>query len=242
VALGFDGDVRWTRSTFGRMYEAPVLAPNGDILFRDATNKFGTYWMKRLRPDGTTRWQKGSDPDYSSPAFAPDVTFYWGRFTNITLAAFTPEGDEKWRLGRPERALSTPVVGPDGTIYFTARRADENVLMAVDSEGNVKWSLPLDWGHALKSPVVDANGRIYLVTGDRFVRAIAPDGKMIWKYRVPGKLEWRGAVTWKNGLRQFRQRFGLRKDQQYGMPLISSEGILYVNFAHTGSLYAFDLN
>ena len=105
----------------------------------------------------------------------------------------------------------------------------ENVQSDVDW---MEWTPALDWGHALKSPVIDTDGTVYLVTGDRLVRAISPDGRQLWRYRIPGKLRWSLPRSWRSLTRQFRQRFGLKKNELYGLPLISTDDVLDVNFNH----------
>lgn len=65
--------------------------------------------------------------------------------------------------------------------------------------------------------------------------------ELLWKYRIPGKIEWKPISSWNSFTRQLKQRFGLRKNQLFGAPVISAKGVLYVNFNHSGSVYAFEI-
>ena len=54
------------------------------------------------------------------------------------VSAYTLDGGYLWRAasGNDRRASSGPVVGPDGTIYFTA----VDRLQAINPDGTLKWS------------------------------------------------------------------------------------------------------
>ena len=243
VRLNPDGSIRWTHTAATTLYHAPSLAPDGGLLFAEAMR--GSNFMVMLNEDGSLRWRLPSDPGFGvgGPAFARDGTFYWGRDTNITLAAFSPAGAPLWQLKRRERSLSTPVVGQDETIYLTARspaRANA-VLLAVSPVGSLKWEFALGSGHALDAPVIAADGTLYLVTSDRWVRAIKPDGQLKWHYRIASKPSIDRELSWEALRIDLRTRWGLTRNDLHGPPVLGPDGTLYVNFGHTGSIYAFDV-
>lgn len=191
--------------------------------------------------DGQELRRLPTDPDTWRPAFGPDGGFYVCGHASNTMTSFAPDGTERWSLQRPEWALCTPTIASDGTIYLTAIAEERNpVLLAVHPEGHLLWSFVLGWGHSSRSPVLGRDGFIYLVTVDRWVRAINPDGTLKWRYRIPAKLSFDWPRSWKAFRAEFRRGFGLRKSELFGPPVLSPDGRLFVNFGHTGSIYVFD--
>jgi len=239
MALDESGNELWHQPTVTEQYLSPVENISGDLLHfdRDGTNR--TIVLRSA--DGHELRRIPTGPDTWWPAFGPDGGFYVCGHASNTITAFAPDGTMRWKLVRPERALCTPAVASDGTIYLTARAADrEPVLLAVHPEGRLRWSFELGWGHALASPVLGRDGTIYLVTGNRWVRAINPDGTLKWQYRIPGNLTFKRPRSWRGFTDELRQGFGLRRNELFGPPVLAPDGRLCVNFNHTGSIYVFD--
>jgi outer membrane protein assembly factor BamB len=200
--------------------------------------------MIMLNPNGELRWRRPLELERYGhvPAFISDGSFYLGSGANITLAAFDPKGNLRWQLGRPEFALSSPTVAPDGTIYLTAREPEQDArLLAVDPVGTLKWRFELGRGFALDPPVIHSNGTIYLVTSDRWIRAISPEGELLWNFQAPPRRRLHKSGSWEEFAKQWKEGFGLRKYESHGPPLLSPDGVLYVNFSHTGTIYAFEV-
>lgn len=107
------------------------------------------------------------------------------------LTAFTAEGKTKWAYeGAPP--ASSPVVDGEGNVYFRV----ENGLVALDKDGNEKWSFPTPSRHWFDAPpAVAKDGTVYVVTGaseyvvveEPSLRVVAVrDGKEIWHYDAYG--------------------------------------------------------
>ena len=237
VRLAPGGSVLWTYTAAATLYQAPWLAPDGGLHFAEAMRS--NSFMVKLNADGSLRWRHPSDPG-RGPAFAQNGTIYWGRETNITLAAFKPDGTPLWQLNRPEQALSLPVVGRDGTIFLTANVLYKHVLLAVSPDGRLKWEFNLESSATLDAPAIGSDGTLYLVTRDRWVRAISPDGQLKWHYRVKPRPAISRNLTWKALLSDLRTDFGESRTDLHGPPVPGPDGKLYVNFGHTGSIYIFE--
>jgi hypothetical protein len=101
--------------------------------------------------------------------FRADSAGQGSRFVN-TLNSLTPA----WSLDVGHVVFSSPVVGPDGTIYVGNV---EGELIAVNPDGTVKWRF--DSGvPILASPAVADDGFIYLLGTERFPDATPPDHKL----------------------------------------------------------------
>lgn len=147
-------------------------------------------------------------PDYSgrkwtseiSPTMAPVV----GSFGTIyTVSADTLvyvnewDGISQWQYKLPSNICTSPVVGPDGTIYVRNQNqyTDSGFktygqLYAFNPYGSVIWSIPIcDDYYYPKPPVVGSDGVIYLVagtiydqTGKDVLYAFNRDGSLKWTY------------------------------------------------------------
>jgi outer membrane protein assembly factor BamB len=105
------------------------------------------------------------------------------------LYAINPGGRSKWNLTIPNTGegvdtLSSPTIGPDGTIYTE----DEGFrVVAVHSDGSVKWELSTP-GEARASPALATDGTVYVGIDDpspsglcgECLAALNPDGTVKW--------------------------------------------------------------
>jgi outer membrane protein assembly factor BamB len=121
---------------------------------------------------------------YVSPAIsiANDGTLYLGSNDGYVYALdSTNLGALKWKVRinntnrapftSPNSIYTTPVVGPNGTIYIGS---NEGYLFALNTNGTIKWSYSA--GYPLQSsPIMDASGSIYFGAGNK-VYAIGDAG------------------------------------------------------------------
>ena len=70
------------------------------------------------------------------------------------------QGQEIWRVPINGKPPTSPVIGPDGTIYVTASDTEFSVL-AISPEGQVKWKFH-PGRHIESGPLVAADGTIYV--------------------------------------------------------------------------------
>ncbi len=150
----------------------------------------------------------GDSIHFSSPAIGTDGTIYVGSRDN-RLYAVDQDGSKKWSFSTEGRIYSSPTIGADGTIYVGS--ADYN-LYAIGPDGTLKWSFAtegteagtggvfspppdpgegggtagtVDWGVS-SSPVVGADGTIYVGSWDGNLYALSPDGSEKWRFTTTG--------------------------------------------------------
>jgi outer membrane protein assembly factor BamB len=124
----------------------------------------------------------------------------------------------KWRLDLSGEVISSPVVGPEGTIYLGSvirdTRHPEHFITAVNPSGTVKWRFATGWRdtQTQSSPAVGADGRIYVGAQDGYFYALNPDGTLAWRFAASSPV------------------------QQH--PVVGTDGVVYVGL--DGKLYAFN--
>jgi outer membrane protein assembly factor BamB len=197
--------LKWTFQTGGAI-DSPPAVDHGRIY---VTSQDGNVYA--LNQDGELLWtvQTGG-PLRSSPAIGSDGTIYVGGCApcgpNPTpqgiLYAISPFGVVKWNVtvqnsGEGVDSLTSPTIGPDGTIYVS----DVGFrIVAVTPDGSLKWQV---WtqGEVVDSPAVGADGTIYAQIDDppqlppcgtvlnKCLVALNPDGTIKWTLRDMGEFD-----------------------------------------------------
>jgi outer membrane protein assembly factor BamB len=150
----------------------------------------------------------------NSPALGGDGTVLFGSLDGH-LYALDAQGSELWRdpLGQMS---GVPALSVSGTIYVGLASPVDGMFYALNRDGSEAWAYHIE-GHIVEgSPVVGADGSIYLAasnpqTGAGLVVALSPEGTEKWRYDVVSRLPF--------------------------SPAIGPEGTVYVG-ATNGSLYA----
>src|SRR2546425_771399 len=93
-----------------------------------------------------------------------------------TLCCTARPGVEIWRYTARAGILSSPAIGPDGTIYFGA---DDGNLYAVSDTGSNRWIFPM-YEVLESSPAIGDDGTIYAGSGFGVFYALNPDGTVRW--------------------------------------------------------------
>ncbi len=198
-----DGSVLWTflfndggTTATSERQSSPVVASDGVIYVGSldgnlyAINSGGTT-------GGTKRWRHSpfNSPIQSSPVIAPDGSSYVIYVHDESgLFAYRPTGDLKWsfRLSRGV-AEGSPLVGPNGVIYF-ARPVpsasdpsfSDSTLYAVNANGSQRWTADLtqsDTNGVASTPAIASDGTLYV--GDTTLYAIDASGSRKWEFTDP---------------------------------------------------------
>lgn len=144
----------------------------------------------------------------------------------------------KWYYWTGAPVVSSPIIGPDGTIYVVS---DSDSLFSFEIDGTRKWASYV--GNTTKStPAITIDSLIYVCNGNGTFKAYDYSGSLSWSYDVSGKIISSPAVG-KDGVIYF----GSTNDTLYalygngvlkwkfatqgeviGSPAISSHGVIYV--------------
>jgi outer membrane protein assembly factor BamB len=157
-------------SSTGRMHSrsSPAVWRDGSIILPRAR------WLHRFNPDGSPDWViQLTSTSLGLVALAEDGTAYVAD-DHKTLFAVDRSGNLKWSFQPEDYLILSPIVGPDGTVYFTT----SSRLYALHSDGTVKWNVPVPkWCRT--SPALAEDGTIY-IGGDGGITALHSDGSEKW--------------------------------------------------------------
>src|SRR2546426_6046260 len=200
--------LRWKFQTGGGITSSPAVAYGRIYVGSNDGNLYA------LNLEGVLLWKFSTpSPIRTTPAVGSDGTIYVGSCLRCpnpdplgdpegVLYAINPDGTLKWNLtitnsGEGVDTLSSPTIGPDGTIYVS----DVGFrIVAVNPAGTLKWQV---WTHgeAVGPPAVAAYGTIYGAihepspprscadTLNKCLVALNPDGAIEW-----GLLDYGGGL------------------------------------------------
>jgi outer membrane protein assembly factor BamB len=123
-------------------------------------------------------------------------------------------GDKLLELNLAGEAL-TPALAPDGSIVVALQSlfGGVNRLMVLNPDGSLKWERDLAVATAT-SPVVDAEGRIYIGTLDMKMAAYDPEGTKLWDFPMGS--------------------------QVFPSPAVGADGRIYLGTLNNNTVYALD--
>jgi outer membrane protein assembly factor BamB len=180
------GEVKWTMQAAAAPVSSPAIGPDGTIYV--GSGGMGSFsgsmgWaLYAVTPAGQTKWNAavGAWTGSCSPAIGPDGTVYIG---SGGIDAVTPAGQVKWNGGVGAPVFSSPAVSPQGTVFITSVRT----VAAYTPSGKMKrptwrpasWKLD-DAGEGWCSPVIGADGTVYVAQDGGLLFALTPAGKVKW--------------------------------------------------------------
>ncbi|MDZ7780574.1 MAG: PQQ-binding-like beta-propeller repeat protein [Gemmatimonadota bacterium] len=162
-AINPDGSLQWRFQTDDRIRSSPSIGPDGAIYVGSHDGR-----LYSVNPDGTERWNIpihcgldwGCEPIQSTPSIGVDGTIYVGA---DAIYAIDPAGSIRWSL-LGGGVVWTPVVGANGTIYFTDLSTPVGgKLYAADAQGRILWEYPTG-GRVSASPAIGVDGSIIAVS------------------------------------------------------------------------------
>ena len=93
-------------------------------------------------------------------------------------------GYRKWAYETGGGIVSSPAIGPDGTIYVGS---NDGNLYALKPDGSLKWSFPTR-GAVHSQPAIGSDGTIYIGSWDSYLYAINPDSSLKWAFLTGGAI------------------------------------------------------
>ncbi len=176
----------WTFPTNDGIVSSPTIGTDGTIYFGSGWHFFGAddHNVYALNQDGTLKWSfEGGDGFFSSAALGPNGIIY---ITSLDGHIYAIEDLEthaelKWKTYLDYLfALSSPVVGDDGTVYVGSPSFR---FYALDpDDGSVNWSWGTEWC-IISSPAIGDDGTIYIGSKDHRLFAFDDDLEgYIWRF------------------------------------------------------------
>ncbi len=220
-----EGKVIWRLELEKHVYYcSPAVGADGTIYVTTGIFRV-TDWgrLHAVSPGGVVQWSYDFDYNPYTPVIGHDGTVLVQDFHNV-LYAFTPAGALKWKFedfDNPNHIFydmgqRVPAVAADGTIYIAA-----DGLYAVDPDtGGRLWRFnPLPGKSCRQSPVIGADGTIYVFIHQDAFFAVNPDGTE----------KWRSALDHED-------------EMAFSCPAIDADGTIYVGAERNsyGFVYAFD--
>lgn len=235
------------------LFSPPVIGQEGTIYIPSG----GGQAVVAVSIEGAPMWRYGSAGGVrSSPALFTKISpegikeevAYVGLPTG-ELVALNSQGEVLWSLPTGERNLSSPTVGPSGTLYLGAGVK----VFAVSPEGRIKWEFPTQ-GLVLSSPALSQDEKVlYVGSEDGNLYALDSEtGTKLWSFQTLGGIRSSPLVTSDSliifttitgelfaleSTGRLRWRLTLPGATFPSNPVLSKEGIIYIS-ASQGLLYA----
>ena len=153
-----NGTAQWSKELEGNIGSAVAVDADGNIYV--GTNSA----IYSFTPDGAQRWKATQLVVTESGSFAINGSvLYAGLKGNDGVAALDMEtGDVKWKTQLADTDSFSPVVGPDGTIYYASRNCKQ--VFAINPDGTKKWETAAVATFIYASPALSSDGKLYIGT------------------------------------------------------------------------------
>ena len=189
-AFDLRGTVRWRTATGGKVYSSPALLPDGTIVVGSQDDKL---WA--LRPAGATRWTYETAADVDATPAVDELrrVIYVGG-DDRKLHAVDFDGKPLWKTGVGGFVRSGVAVDLQGRVYVTTFGPTAR-LAALDPDGGwVRWTVDAGTGPTAEfgirsAPIVDLDGVVLFGAPGGFVRAVSPDGAVLWTFPAPDDVD-----------------------------------------------------
>jgi outer membrane protein assembly factor BamB len=175
----------WSTDFSLGVYYCPAVGDDGTVYISTGAHAiqmsgavYAVNWL------GLIEWAYGREYQVYSPAIGPDGTIYV-QDSQSNVYALSPADTLKWKFDdfedpeHPDHIVGQRAVaiGADGTIYVAA-----DGLYAVDPDTGERlwWFNPTPGSSCRQSPVVGADGTIYLTIGQNDFYAVNPDSTEKW--------------------------------------------------------------
>jgi outer membrane protein assembly factor BamB len=160
--LRVEPNLLWSYQAENSIHASPVIGAEGTVFLAGADGR-----LRALSRQGDLMWEfQAQESLYGTPAVGGDGTVYFADLAGHYYAV-RGDGSLKWSLELPgaadRRVVASATVADDGTSYVVSW---DDRLHAIRSDGTLRWSAPLA-GQASATPVLDAQGNIYVVSLDR---------------------------------------------------------------------------
>lgn len=152
-----------------------AIDSNGAIYYGSEDGK-----LHAVNPDGSEKWTFEAQPGFCTcPAVGLDGTIYAASRDGV-LYAISPNGFKRWEFATDcddycRYYASSPVVGPDGTVYLGSVVG----VYAVRPNGVAKWLFETP-DRVYEPPAIGSDGTLYLSVGYSLC-AVGANGRRKWE-------------------------------------------------------------
>jgi len=191
------GEVIWTYPTGSWVSSSPAVSVDGKVVYCGSDDH---YLYAIDGANGYLLWRRYlGGPVHASPAVDGNGNIYIGSDSpDNRLYAFASDGTPLWSRSVGTWVHSSPAIGIYGDIYcgtyYDGPGQEQPVgkLFSVAPNGfesgftedpNLKGITLGSWVQS--SPMVDASGNIYMISGDNTVFSVSPDGVIIGRMSLP---------------------------------------------------------
>src|SRR5437867_8654431 len=161
----------------------------------DGTVYFPAPYLFALDASGSFLWRSDVPALGGSPSLGADGRIFVNSTNVPTIYAFNRDGTLAWSYSVGsccgQDVPSSPAIGFDGTVYVGETAVGGAVVLALHSDGSLKWMASIGAYHTGLS--IGGDGTIYFgaTTYGEFqnvasVFALNPDGSLKWEYDDPG--------------------------------------------------------
>ncbi|MFH1312306.1 MAG: PQQ-binding-like beta-propeller repeat protein [Candidatus Eisenbacteria bacterium] len=217
--------VLWTVEVEKEVYYcSPAVGDDGTIYISTGAysiTDYGTVYA--VSPLGFIQWSYDLEHNAYSPAIGPDGTVYVQDYRS-NVYALSPVGELRWKFNdfeNPDHSgypvgQRTVAIGADGTVYVAA-----DGLYAVDPDTGERlwWFNPTPWRNCRQSPVIGADGTIYLSIHQDDFYAVNPDSTEKWHVK-----------------------FAYEYEMSFTSPAIDDDGAIYLGTEAQGESWVWAFN
>lgn len=183
VALGVDGQKRWSVALGDRAYGTPCVGADGTIYVGSDAKAFFA-----ISPEGRVRWRLELDGEADTSAVITrdgNVVFAAG----ATVYAARPGGDVAWRFRAKKKVFSSPALTSAGRVVFGSQ---DHSLYALEPNGALAWATSL--GADVDAAVaIGDDGAIFAGSDAGEIVRLGDRGEIVWRTPVGGFV--RGALS-----------------------------------------------
>lgn len=170
---------RWVYAAGERITGQAVVGPGGTIYVGDHARH-----LHAIGSGGERLWRVHLfGPVWSAAALADGVV-YVGSDADAFFALGADDGKTRWRLQADGDVDGAVSFAPDGSLRFTGGRD----LYSVTPAGEVRWRFRARSPFLLSAPAVDEDGTAYVGATDRYLYAVAADGRARWEHPTGGAI------------------------------------------------------
>ena len=173
-------------------YTSPAVDADGIVYYGGDNQKLSALSAVSL----TELWSADCGGDIQvQPIIGSDAVYVC--VNNGKMFAFSKtDGAKLWEMEYGSSCTAAPALGEDGTIYICGNTEDGGIVMAVNSDGSVKWQSPSVSKFDNSGIALDLSGHLYVGDNDGVLTCYnQADGNVVWTFRAQGKIRCTPAIA-----------------------------------------------